>query len=136
MTNRELEPRIRTSAFMKGFLASLAVRGEACVITQANRHQTRFGAVVEALDDSAITNSALRERLPILTPSPVTGEYAEFDEALISFQALGLTRCVGPYFNMVELDIAPSRAEHILTRFSVPEQEALGRLADVYRKAA
>lgn len=132
MTSLEVEPRVSTKAFMKGLLASLVVQETTHLTTLNNEHQNRFRKTVETLDDPDLIDPSLRERLPTLIPSPITGEYSEFDEALISFQGLGLTRCVGPHFHEVELDIPSSRAQRILDRFSPAEQELLAKLAVVY----
>ncbi len=132
MTDPEVEPRISTPTFMKGFLASLAIHEKTHLTTLNNEHQARFRKTVETLDDPTLTDPSLRERLPAFIPSPITGEFSEFDEALISFQGLGLTRCVGPYFHEVEVGITASRAERILNRFTEPEQKLLGELASVY----
>lgn len=135
MIDPEVKPPVSAPAFIKGLLASLALRGTTHVVTLNNDHQNRFRKTVEFLNNTARTNPGLCERLPIFAPSPVTGEYDEFDEALITFQGLGLTRCIGPYFHEVEVDIAPLRAKRILDRLTESEQELLGKLASTFIEA-
>jgi hypothetical protein len=132
MTSFETERPIAKRDFIIGLLTSMAVRGVTHITTQQGAHQANFRRVIDALDDPTVTGPLSRDRLPTMHPEPISGYVPAFDEALITLQDVGLTRCVGPYFHAVELDIPGPRAERILERFTEDERELLGRLATIY----
>ena len=112
----------------RGLLAALRERGVEFIDTREDDHHARFQRVVEMLDE-------VREEFPnvpsTFIPSPFTGRYREFDDALLRLQR-GLLGAQNPFYPGVNLDISKQRAHRILANYKTEEQQLFANLASVY----
>jgi hypothetical protein len=99
-------------------------------------HHVRFRKVAAALETAHKEGVPGIEHLPLLfRPSPVTGQYGEFDDALIRTQE-GIAGSPNPYYPGLNLTLSKQQAYDILLDFTPDERKMLTRLADVYQATA
>jgi hypothetical protein len=113
----------------RGLLAALREKGIQFIDTRNDDHHSRFQSVVDVL-------TAERNQFPDIpstfVPSPFTGRYREFDDALLRLQR-GLLGAQNPFYPGVNLDITLERAHKILQGYREEEKELFSRLASAYR---
>lgn len=114
--------------FFRGLLSALRLDGLEFIDTRNDDHHTRFQRVVELLR----AHEADFADLPnFFFPSPFTGRYREFDDALLRLQR-GLLGAQNPFYPGVNVDISENRARRILESFPQEQQTVFRRLAGVY----
>ena len=115
--------------FFRGFLAALREVGEEFIVTRDDTHHKKFKAVVGLLGQ---LNEEQQDELPAFIPSPFTGRFREFEDAILQMQR-GFLGAQNPFYPSVNLDISPERAAAILDQFSPAERELFLRLAKAYK---
>jgi len=120
--------------FFKGFLATMVTKGISSVETHEGTHQRRFAVVVEKLKTlREQTQGAQYVSIPrTFVRSQITGQYKDFDVALIALQN-GLLSAQNPYYKTVSINCSPALAEQIVAEFSADEQQLFKQLVDVWR---
>lgn len=122
--------------FFRGLLAALRLQHVFFIDTTDDRYHRWFGKVAEALDEARSNGRPGSEAMPrTLKPSPFTGRYAAFDEALILLQRARLLRGHNPFFRKVELIMSEERAEALLGSYTEEERAVFKDLAKVFADA-
>ncbi len=116
--------------FFRGFLAALQQVGERFIVTRDDTHHKKFKAVVGLLGQ---LSTEQQDELPAFIPSPFTGRFREFEDAILQMQR-GFLGAQNPFYPGVNLDISPERASAILDQFSSAERELFLRLARAYKE--
>ncbi len=124
--------RLDEERFVEGLLASLYLSGVYHVITRKNEHQKAFDRVAELVHVKRDQADLTAQEMPLLIPAPFSGTYNEFDTGLIQLQAVGITRCNGPFFVDVTITLNEERAQNIVDEFSEPQRQLLSELALAY----
>jgi hypothetical protein len=113
--------------FFRGFLAALRKVGEDFIRTRDDAHHKKFEAVVDLMERSG------SEDLPLFIPSPFSGRFREFEDALLQMQR-GFLGAQNPFYPGVHLDITEERAGAILDQYSREERELFLKLAQAYKE--
>lgn len=122
--------------FFRAFLAALRLRGADFIDTRYDRHHARFAMTVIRLHEARARGAFAAATMPrALVPSPFTGRYREFDDALIKLQR-GLLGAQNPYYPGIQLIVTPDRANAILARLPDDICQLIGELADAYLSAS
>lgn len=114
--------------FFRGLLSALRLEGLEFIDTRNDDHHARFQRVVELLKDH---EEAFVDLPHSFFPSPFTGRYREFDDALLRLQR-GLLGAQNPFYPGVNVDISENRARRILEGFPQEQRTVFRELAASY----
>ncbi len=113
----------------RAFLASLRLHGHDFVDTRNDDHHHRLAAAVEVLAEAHARGDAGATRMPRgILPSPFTGRYSEFDQALLNAQETGASSARNPYYPGADLPVSDQRAKRILSGLSEAECKLLDQM--------
>src|SRR5712692_3768805 len=94
--------------FFRGLLAAMRLAGREFIDTRKDNHHMRFEAAMEFLAKLGGVDMPH----PFI-PSPFTGTYREFDDALLQMQR-GLLGAQNPFYPGIALHLSSERAQSIL----------------------
>jgi len=120
-------------AFFRLFLAALRASGVSYIDTRDDIHHEKFSAAVERLREAQRRGDPVALCMPRgLVPSPITGRFREFDDALVNAQR-GFTGAQNPFYPGADLILNEEQAVSELEALTKSERDLLLSLAQTFR---